>query len=168
MFRSMNSNVSTVSSFVSKGPIQTLHHVSCSLSKIPYVGFSPVRLQTGIQLRPSMTRSWLKCEAHMHHKHDNLCATKAERPCPSGPKACLSGPSTTTALPVQRPLAHQALCCRSGLSLNKDLIENIVCQNYGASTGWECGNSRTDRMRAYLSDFEISYLRVSRFSFGVW
>jgi len=94
MFRSMNSNVSTVSSFVSKGPIQTLH--------------------------------------------------------------------------LQRPLAHKALCCRSGLSLNKDLIENIVCQNYGASTGWECGKSRSDRMRAYLSDFEISYLRASRFSFGVW
>jgi len=30
-----------------------LHHVSCSPSKIPYVGFSPVRLQTEIQRRPS-------------------------------------------------------------------------------------------------------------------
>ncbi len=32
---------------------QTMQHVSSSLSKIPYVGFSPVRLQTGIQPRPS-------------------------------------------------------------------------------------------------------------------
>jgi hypothetical protein len=30
-------------------------HVSSSLSKIPYGGFSPVRLQTGIQPRPSST-----------------------------------------------------------------------------------------------------------------
>ena len=30
-------------------------HVSSSLSKIPYSGFSPVRLQTGIQPRPSST-----------------------------------------------------------------------------------------------------------------
>ncbi len=28
-------------------------YVSCSPSKIPYVGFSPVRLQTGIKLQPS-------------------------------------------------------------------------------------------------------------------
>ena len=34
----------------------SLHHVSCSPSKIPYVGFSPVRLQTGIQLRPSLKK----------------------------------------------------------------------------------------------------------------
>ncbi len=32
-----------------------MHHVSCTPSKIPYVGFSPVRLQTGIQPRPSST-----------------------------------------------------------------------------------------------------------------
>src|SRR5678815_2043328 len=33
--------------------------VSSSPSKIPYVGFSPVRLQTGIQPRPSSTMSSL-------------------------------------------------------------------------------------------------------------
>ena len=32
-----------------------MQHVSPSPSKIPYVGFSPVRLQTGIQPRPSPT-----------------------------------------------------------------------------------------------------------------
>ena len=52
MFRSMTSNVSTLSGFVAKGH-QTLQNVSSSPSKIPYVGFSPVRLQTGIQLEPS-------------------------------------------------------------------------------------------------------------------
>ena len=34
-------------------------HVSSSLSKIPYGGFSPVRLQTGIQPRPSSKMSRL-------------------------------------------------------------------------------------------------------------
>jgi hypothetical protein len=34
-------------------------HVSSSLSKIPYSGFSPVRLQTGIQPRPSSTMASL-------------------------------------------------------------------------------------------------------------
>ncbi len=52
MFRSMTIKVSTFSGFVTKGH-QTMQCVSSSPSKIPYVGFSPVRLQTGIQLEPS-------------------------------------------------------------------------------------------------------------------
>jgi len=47
MFRLMTSNVSIVSNFVAKGH-QAMHHVSCLPSKIPYVGFSPIRLQAGI------------------------------------------------------------------------------------------------------------------------
>ena len=48
----MTSDVSIVSDFVAKGH-QTIHHVSCAPSKIPYGGFSPVRLQTGFRRRPS-------------------------------------------------------------------------------------------------------------------
>ena len=48
----MTSDVSTVSGFVANGH-QTVRHVSCAPSKIPYGGFSPVRLQTGIRRRPS-------------------------------------------------------------------------------------------------------------------
>jgi len=44
----MTSNVSIVSDFVANGH-QIIPYDSCSLSKIPYGGFSPVRLQTGIQ-----------------------------------------------------------------------------------------------------------------------
>lgn len=66
--------------------ICSLHHVSCSPSKIPYVGFSPVRLQTGIQLRPSLTPPRFKYEAYMHPEDANLYATKAENLCPCGPK----------------------------------------------------------------------------------
>jgi hypothetical protein len=54
MFRSAISDVSTVSSGVANGR-QTLHPVPCSFSKIPYGGFSPVRLQTGIGQQPSFT-----------------------------------------------------------------------------------------------------------------
>ena len=51
MFRSMTSNVSAVSGIVANGH-QTLHLVSPAPSKIPYGGFSPVRLQTRLTPRP--------------------------------------------------------------------------------------------------------------------
>ena len=111
--------------YMQRVPNSTMVHVSCSLSKIPYVGFSPVRLQIGFRLRPSSLSSWLKCEAHMHHKNNNLYAAKAEKPRSCGPKACLSEPVASTAYPIQRPLAHQALCCRSGSSLNMASSESV-------------------------------------------
>jgi len=52
MFRPVTSDVSVLSDFVAKGH-QTMHSVSSSLPKIPYVGFSPVRLQTGHPPPPS-------------------------------------------------------------------------------------------------------------------
>jgi len=52
LFRPVASAVSVFSDFVAKGH-QAMQHVSSSLSKIPYGGFSPVRLQTGCQPRPS-------------------------------------------------------------------------------------------------------------------
>ena len=42
-----------------------MHHVFCSPSKIPYVGLSPVRLQTGIQPRPSVGSRRLKRKARI-------------------------------------------------------------------------------------------------------
>jgi hypothetical protein len=51
MFRSMASDVSALSSSVANGH-QTLHLVSPTPSKIPYGGFSPVRLQTRLMPRP--------------------------------------------------------------------------------------------------------------------
>ena len=61
----------------------------------------------------------------MHHRHDNLYATKAGKPCSCGPKACLAEPVTYPAHPVQRPLARRALCCRSGSSLNIASSETV-------------------------------------------
>ncbi len=51
MFRSVASIVSTLSSSVANGH-QTLHLGSSAPSKIPYGGFSPVRLQTRFEPRP--------------------------------------------------------------------------------------------------------------------
>jgi hypothetical protein len=51
MVRSMASIVSALSSGVANGH-QTLHLVSSAPSKIPYGGFSPVRLQTRFEPRP--------------------------------------------------------------------------------------------------------------------
>ena len=111
--------------YMQRVPNSTMVHVSCSLSKIPYIGFSPVRLQTGIQLRPSLTRSWVKCEAHMHHNHDNLYAAKVGQPCSCGLTACIAEPAIASAFPVQRPLARRALCCRCGSSLNMASSETV-------------------------------------------
>ena len=46
MGRPAASGVSVLSDFVANGR-QAIHHVSSPPSKIPYGGFSPVRLQTG-------------------------------------------------------------------------------------------------------------------------
>jgi hypothetical protein len=54
MIRPMASNVSALSSIVANGH-QAIHFVSSTPSKIPYGGFSPVRLQTRLTPRPS---SW--------------------------------------------------------------------------------------------------------------
>ena len=76
MFRPVTSSVSAVSRVVAKGH-QAVHHVSCSPSKIPYVGFSPVRLETGIQLRPSQIGRRVKREARIRRPTMCLYAARA-------------------------------------------------------------------------------------------
>src|SRR6266481_8055691 len=51
MIRPMASNVSALSGIVANGH-QAIHFVSSAPSKIPYGGFSPVRLQTRLTPRP--------------------------------------------------------------------------------------------------------------------
>lgn len=51
MIRPMTSDVSALSGFVANGH-QAIHFVSSAPSKIPYGGFSPVRLQTRLTPRP--------------------------------------------------------------------------------------------------------------------
>ena len=56
MSRSMASGVSAFSGIVANSH-QIVHFVSPAFSEIPYGGFSPVRLQTGCQRRPSSPRA---------------------------------------------------------------------------------------------------------------
>ena len=59
MIRPMTSDVSTLSGIVANGH-QAVHFVSSAPSKIPYDGFSPVRLQTGCQPRPSLSSQLIR------------------------------------------------------------------------------------------------------------
>ncbi len=94
MCRSVASDVSALSSGVANSD-QTMQHVSSSLSKIPYVGFSPVRLQTGSPRRPSSSSA-----------RSYLYAVPVRPSDPIAIAGSLSG-SSVTAPPVQRPLARQ-------------------------------------------------------------
>ncbi len=111
MGRPMVSVVSAVSSCVAQDH-QTMHHVSCSLSKIPYVGFSPVRLQTGIQPRPSVGSRRLKRKARIRSPLPALYVAKApdsEARVQSVVELSLNriSPRLSASYPVQRPLPRQ-------------------------------------------------------------
>ncbi len=109
--RPMVSGVSAVSSCVANDH-QTMHHVSCPPSEIPYVGFSPVRLQTGIQPRPSVGSRRLKRKARIRTQLPALYVAKApdseaRHTIRSGAFAQSDLTSSFRSNPVQRPLALQ-------------------------------------------------------------
>ena len=62
MIRPITSDVSALSSVVANSH-QAIHFVSSAPSKIPYGGFSPVRLQTGCQQRPSLHQQLIRCHS---------------------------------------------------------------------------------------------------------
>jgi len=135
LFRPMTSNVSTFSGFVANSH-QTLQHVSSSPSKIPYVGFSPIRLQTGIQPQPSPGRHSLSArpaytytvQTYMRLK---LLSQKRDKPqhyrwffryrakAQSGLPSILSASN-----PVQRPLALQRVMLTHQVITYYGLIRN--------------------------------------------
>jgi hypothetical protein len=80
----MTSNVSVVSDFVANGH-QIMPNDSCSPSKIPYGGFSPVRLQTEIQPRPSFTSQELKRRTRIPSKEVDLYTAKVQVSTPMVP-----------------------------------------------------------------------------------
>ena len=68
MIRPMTPDESALSSFVANGH-QAIHFVSSAPSKIPYGGFSPVRLQTGCQQRPSLALQLILVRAGQKQRH---------------------------------------------------------------------------------------------------
>jgi len=135
LFRPVTSKVSAFSSFVAKGH-QTMQYVSSSPSKIPYVGFSPVRLQTGIRPQPSSASDSLSArpaytiqtQTYMWPK---LSSQKRDVPrlhsrfFRNGDKA---QPDLLSILmssnPVQRPLAHQRVMLSLQVIAYYGLIRN--------------------------------------------
>src|SRR3989304_3205886 len=86
-------------------------HVSSSLSKIPYSGFSPVRLQTGIQRRPSSTMSSLSASPACTQPRWIYTRLKSLSPKRAFIRrgTCVQAelPSSDADYPVQRSLAPQ-------------------------------------------------------------
>ncbi len=81
--------------------------VSSSPSKIPYGGFSPVRLQTGIQRRrPSSTAPALSAEPAYVLAPPTYTPSPALHRTPMALSGKTAGPLVRT-FPVQRPLARQ-------------------------------------------------------------
>jgi hypothetical protein len=111
LFRPMTSNVSTFSGFVAKNH-QALQYVSSSPSKIPDVGFSPVRLQTGIRPQPSSVKYGLSARPTYPrtlraYKRLKLSHTDGRNHYRSRAFAQADLPSVQKSNPVQRPLARQ-------------------------------------------------------------
>ena len=128
MFRPMTSIVSTFSGVVANSH-QALQHVPSSPSKIPYVGFSPVRLQTGIPPRPSLTSCGLSARPT-----DTRSPSPYTRLKPLAPRRGLKSrnwtiaqavlPSGSRDIPVQRPLAPQKVMLSSRIFAYYGLIRN--------------------------------------------
>jgi hypothetical protein len=106
MFRPTASDVSALSGIVAKGH-QTVHSVSSAPSKIPYGGFSPVRLQTGCQPRPSWLAPFIR--GHSRGLPGERCFRSRVSP------AALTVSDTTH--PSSGPWLRQRLFCPPASSL---------------------------------------------------
>lgn len=113
MCRSVASDVSALSSVVANGD-QTMQYVSSSLSKIPYGGFSPVRLQTGSPRRPSSSSSRSYLYAVQVRPSDPIAI--------AGIRAGRLSPH----LPSRGPWLASGLCCPAGSSLTMASSETLV------------------------------------------
>ena len=103
----MTSNVSVVSDFVANGH-QIIPNDSCSPSKIPYGGFSPVRLQTRCQPRPSSSLSKLKRKTRIPSDQVDLYAANVQVSSPIVLEA-LSLPRHFSGVPNHGPSRPEAL-----------------------------------------------------------
>jgi hypothetical protein len=98
--------------------------VSSSPSKIPYGGFSPVRLQTGIPPRPSPTRSGSSLHpVPAYTRLKSLSRKRATSRSGTFVQAALS-PSDRT-LPSRGPWLASGLCCPTGSMLTMTSSETL-------------------------------------------
>lgn len=112
-----------------RDPSPSIAHVPSAPSKIPYVGFSPVRLQTGIQPRPSPTGRGLSARPTFTHalrtytrpKHLGVGRRSTSR---SGAKAQSGLLPASRSNPVQRPLAPRWVMLSHQIIAYYGLIRN--------------------------------------------
>ena len=128
MFRQVTSDVSAISSLVANGR-HVMHHGSSSLIKIPYVGFSPVRLKTGIWPQSSLIRCGLSARPTYPRKLSTYMGLKLltqnranELRSRTNAQAVLS--SSSKGNPVQRPLAPQRVMLSPQFIAYYGLIRN--------------------------------------------
>jgi len=137
--RPVTSGVSALSGCVAKGH-QALHYVSSSPSKIPYGGFSPVRLQTA-SLHRNLHRPGLS---------GGLYAVNGPvwPPCPDCPH-CV-GPGKAVPDPaVQRPLARRRVILSRQVMAYYGLIRasrSLPPSYLLVSTAGLCLSARTERV----------------------
>ena len=117
-------------------------HVSSSLSKIPYSGFSPVRLQTGFQPRPSSNMPSLSARPAFTQSSQTYTRLKSLSPKRANcfrPRTCAqSGLSSSDAdPPVQRSLAPQWVMLSHRIIAYYDLMRasRPLPPVYGLSSG---------------------------------
>src|SRR6266581_1861679 len=110
MIRPMTSNVTALSGIVANGH-QALHVVSSAPSKIPYGGFSPVRLQTRLTPRPpSQVRPHLFIGRHCRYLRPRRFVRSGSCDQPAPRTSDHDRESSGPWLPVR-------LCCPVGSSL---------------------------------------------------
>jgi hypothetical protein len=99
--------------------------VSSSPSKIPYGGFSPVRLQTGILPRPSPTRSG--SSLHPRPAYTRLKSRSRKR-ATSPSRACAQAAlsSSDRTLPSRGPWLASGLSCPAGSTLTMTSSETLA------------------------------------------
>src|SRR5712664_3557372 len=95
MIRPMTSNVSALSGVVANGH-QAIHFVSSTPFKIPYGGFSPVRLQTRLTPRPP---------SRAYQRHRELLTTTTS-------PVALGSPTGYIVQPARRLLGPHLRLCR--------------------------------------------------------
>ena len=133
MFRPAASDVSALWGFVANGR-QTLHPVSFSLSKIPYGGFSPVRLQTGYQDNTFI---------HRHHAGGLIAVpSPGLYRTPFLPHCVGYGPALSKALRVQRPLARRRVV------VSRQVVAYYGLIRASASHPTAYGSSPAEHLRA--------------------
>jgi hypothetical protein len=127
----VTSAVSALSGFVANGH-QALRHVSATLSKIPYGGFSPVRLQTG-----SLSRGLRSAESHRRL----IPRPMAPPPWyPGSPALCRAGHGSANAFRSRGPWLGSGLFCPGTSSLTMASSEPLVLSRRLALVGFDGGS----------------------------